>query len=58
MGSWFLHNNKFFADFHKNTKEVPTKIRELREFSENDKKLYFYQKIKVKKKFKKIRKNK
>jgi hypothetical protein len=26
MGSWFLHNSQFFADFHKNTKEVPIKI--------------------------------
>ncbi len=26
IGSWFLQNSLFFADFHKNTKEVPTKI--------------------------------
>jgi hypothetical protein len=26
MGSWFLHNSNFFADFDQNTKEVPTKI--------------------------------
>jgi hypothetical protein len=26
MGSWFLHDSNFFADFDQNTKEVPTKI--------------------------------
>jgi hypothetical protein len=26
MGSWFLRNSQFLVDFHKNTKEVPTKI--------------------------------
>jgi hypothetical protein len=26
MGSWFLHNSQFFADFDQITREVPTKI--------------------------------
>jgi hypothetical protein len=26
MGSWFLRNSYFFADFDQNTKVVPTKI--------------------------------
>jgi hypothetical protein len=25
MVSWFMRNSQFFADFHKNTTEVPTK---------------------------------
>jgi hypothetical protein len=26
MGGWFVHNFQFSADFHKNTKEVLTKV--------------------------------